>query len=55
MIPGSQFMPYWLANWVLLAGMLLEMFSGSLSYLVNMYIVDECAPEDRYISNACPP
>jgi len=47
MIPGSQFMPYWLTNWVLLAGMLFEMFSGSLGYLINMYIVDKCAPEDR--------
>ena len=42
-------MPYWLTSWVLLAGMLFEMFSGPLGYLINMYIVDECAPEDRYI------
>lgn len=50
LIPGSQYMPDWLAGWVFLVGILLELFSGPClyAYLVNMYIVDVCVPEDRY-------
>ncbi|KAN0087881.1 Major facilitator superfamily domain containing protein [Tylopilus felleus] len=49
MIPWSQYMPNWLANWVFLVGMLFELFSGSLpyTYVINLYIVDVCVPEDR--------
>lgn len=47
-------MPDWLAVWVFLVGILLGMFSNfSLyGYLVNMYIVDVCIPEDRYVLNS---
>lgn len=56
MIPWSQYMPNWLANWVFLVGMLFELFSGSLpyTYVINLYIVDVCVPEDRYVSNMRP-
>ncbi|KAF8553674.1 MFS general substrate transporter [Imleria badia] len=47
MIAGSQNMPDWLSGWILLAGMLFGVFSGPLGYLVDMYIVDGCVPEDR--------
>ncbi|KAG6379281.1 hypothetical protein JVT61DRAFT_11736 [Boletus reticuloceps] len=47
MIVGSQYMPDSLADWVFLVGMLFGVFSGPLGYLIDLYIVDECAPEDR--------
>ncbi|KAG9315482.1 major facilitator superfamily domain-containing protein [Chiua virens] len=49
LIPGSQFMPNWISDWVFLAGMLTGYLSGILPciYLVNMYVVDICDPKDR--------
>ncbi|KAF8553677.1 hypothetical protein OG21DRAFT_1485253 [Imleria badia] len=48
-VMGSCYLPNWLADWVFLAGMLFEFFSGPLpyAYLVSIYIVDLCVPEDR--------
>ncbi|KAG8214857.1 MFS general substrate transporter [Butyriboletus roseoflavus] len=49
LIAGSQYTPSWLAVWVFLVGILSGMFSSTsiYGYLVNMYIVDVCMPEDR--------
>ena len=56
MVIGSQYTPDWLADWVVLVGMLFELSSGSLyAYLVNMYIVDACIPEDRCVEEFRPP
>ena len=53
-IAWSQHMSDWLSSWVFLAGMLFGVFSGPLGYLIDMYIVDECIPEDRYAQNFFP-
>ncbi|KAH0832310.1 major facilitator superfamily domain-containing protein [Lanmaoa asiatica] len=49
LISGSQYTPDWLTHWTFLAGVLLAQSSGPFlyAYLVNMYIVDVCAPEAR--------
>ncbi|KAF8553673.1 MFS general substrate transporter [Imleria badia] len=47
MIAWSQHVPDWLTGWVFLAGTLFGVFSGPLGYLVDMYILDGCASEDR--------
>lgn len=54
MIAGSQYMPDWLSDWIFLAGTLLDLFSNPIpyAYLVNMYVVDVCGPEDRWVLNS---
>ena len=53
LVLGSQFVPAGPADWVFFVGMLFHTFSDHLAvgYLVNMYIVDICLPEHRWVSN----
>ncbi|KAF8423724.1 major facilitator superfamily domain-containing protein [Boletus edulis BED1] len=49
MISGSQYVADWLSDWVFIVGMIFLLSSGgsTYAYLVNVYIVDVCVPEDR--------
>ena len=49
LIPASQLMPEGLTDWILFLGILSQVLSYSFpyTYLVDMYIVDVCARENR--------
>lgn len=55
LIIGSQFMSDKLSDIVFFLGIFIEKFTRSFPfhYLVNMYIIDVCVPENRWVSYRC--